>query len=444
MNIMFVMRGSSHIYDAWEKEYGCKGWSFKDVLPYFLKSEGNTIKNLSPKYHCKGGPLKMSYYYKDTYTDFILNAVKEYGDPIVDDLNVPHGPAIARVYGTLCNGRRWAVCKAFVNPIQYRKNLKIVKCAVVTRVLFKGKRAIGVEFYYKGKRYQAYANKEVILCAGSIGTPIILQLSGIGLPEDLKYNGIKPWLPLPVGRYLQDHFANWIWISFCGNATSPGQLFSSIVEYYSCPRSGDFAGIGTLACIWFFKTPSNSRPHIECYFFLFTKQSLNLPIILAILAYKPDIAQKILQVNQEKVVLLVIPSLLDPKSRGFIRVDGVNGPKAFDFVYILFKYFSHPYDRAALSQATQIVHSLVKTPTWKAACAEVIRLPFPECDQFTDVNSYEYCNCTLGPMGATVYHPVGTARMGKTPKKSETPKSVVNPQCSVHFTQCLTVADSSM
>lgn len=446
MNVMYALRGSSHIYDLWEKDYDCDGWSFKDVLPYFKKSEGNTDRELSSKYHCFGGPLKISYHHKDNYTDFILNGVTESGYPLIKDINAPHESGICRTQGTVCDGRRFAVCKAFVNPIQYRSNLKIVKCAIVTRILFDGKRAIGVEFDYKGKLYRAYANKEVILCAGSIGTPLILQLSGIGLPEDLKYNKIKPWLQLPVGRNLQDHFAVWMWLSFCGDSQTAGHLFSSINGYYSCPRTGDFAGIGTLPCVWFYNTSSNSRPHIEAYFFLFTKQSLNLPIILALLAYYPPITNKLLQVNQEKMVLLAIPSLLDPKSRGFVRLDGVNGPKAFDNPYIFFKYLFEQYDRIALRQAMQIMQKLVNSPTWKAACAEFIRLPLDDCDKYTDVTSDEYCDCYLGPMGATVYHPVGTCKMGKkwTPRKNELAKSVVNPECQVHGTYGLSIADASM
>lgn len=409
-----------------------------------MKSEGNTDPNLSKDLHCNGGPLKISYYKRDNYTDFILNGIKERGFPQITDINAPHGPGVCVVQGTVYDGRRQAACKAFVNPIQHRRNLKIVKCAVVTRVLFKGNRAIGVEFYYNGKPYRAYANKEVILCAGAIGTPIILQLSGIGLQEDLNYNGIQSWLKLPVGRNLQDHFAAWIWFSLSGDATSAGQLFSSIVGYYNCPRTGDFTGIGTLSVIWFFNTPSNSRPHIECYFFLFTKQSLNLPVILALLAYEPAIVQNLIEINQEKIVVLIIPSQLDPKSRGIVRINGVKGPEALSFPYILANYLSHPYDKTVLSQAIEIVVSLHKSPSWEAVGAEFIRLPLPDCEQFTDINTEQYRQCYLGYMGATVYHYSCTARMGRTPRKNEQPNSVVNPKCQVHFTVGLSVADASM
>lgn len=439
MNLMFHVRGSYDLYDRWEKECGCNGWGSRDVIKYFLKSEGNTDHSLNRQYHCTKGPLKVSYYNYDNYTDFIMKGINEAGFPTVKDINVPHSPCVCRTQGTLYNGRRYAVCKAFVNPIQCRPNLKILKCAVVTRVLFDGNRATGVEFYYNGTRYRAYARKRVVLCAGSIGTPVILQLSGIGLQEDLDHNRMKSWLSLPVGRHLQDHFAVWLWFSFCGTTTSIGQLFSSITNYFSCPKTGDFAGIGTLAVVAFFNIKPYTHPTIECYFFLFTVQSLNLPVILKVLQYKPPIASKILELNKKSMILMVMPSLLDPKSEGKVRVDGISGPAAFDNPYIFFNYLNdrEHYDRKSLIKAMQLALKLANSPTWKAACAQFIRLP--GCEQYSNINSDEYCNCYLGPYGASIYHPVGTCKMG--PK---TPESVVNPECEVHGTEHLSVADASM
>lgn len=334
-----------------------------------------------------------------------MDGVSESNFPIVDDINVPHEPCICNTQATLFNGRRYAVCKAYVNPIQHRPNFKIVKCAVVTRVLFKGNKAIGVEFYYKDKRYEAYARKEVVLCAGVIGSPLILQQSGIGLQEDLNYNKIKSWLPLPVGRNLQDHLAAWIWLRFSGPAESVEQLFGGIVEYLNCPRSGIFSGIGTLATVLFANTTSNPLPHIECYFLLFTKQSLLLPGIIKLTAYSKPIADKILQTNQDEIVVLVIPSLLDPKSRGNVRLDGVSGPNAFLNPYIFYNYFSESYDKISLREAIKLVISFLDSPTWKAANGKFILLPLPKCEKYTDKTSDEYYECYLYYMGATVYHP---------------------------------------
>lgn len=445
ISVMYAIRGAYHIYDEWADEYGCHGWSSSEVIPYFKKSEGNTDPDLDPKYHCTKGPLKLSYYYKDNYADFILAGANEAGFPTVNDINVPHGPCICSVQGTLSNGRRDSVAKAFINPIQCRGNFKLVKCAIVTRILFDGNRAIGVEFNHNGKRYKAYARKEVVLCAGSIGTPLILQLSGIGLQEDLKHNKIKSWLPLPVGRFLQDHLGSWMWFSLKGDAQTPGQLFNSITQYFSCPRTGDFAGIGTVSVIGFFDVPiSKGRPTIECYFYRFAKKSLNLGPLLALTNYEQSINQRIVKMNENHSLILVVPTLLNPKSHGIVRVNGMNGTAAFDNPYIFYNYFSDHdgYDKKSLIQAMQLLLSFVKTPTWKSAGVRFIRLPL--CQQYPNSNSDEYCSCYLKSMGSGVFHPVGTARMGPKPDELKTAKSVVSSHCQVHGTENLSVADSSM
>lgn len=445
MNVMYAIRGSYHIYDEWADEYECNGWSSYEVIPYFKKSEGNTDPSLDLKYHCTKGPLKLSYYNRDNYSDFILAAANEAGFRTVKDINAPHGPCICSVQGTLINGRRNSVAKAFINPIQCRRNFKLIKCAVVIRIIFDGNKAIGVEFEHKGKRYKAYARKEVILCAGSIATPLILQLSGIGLQEDLKHNKIKSWLSLPVGRFLQDHLGSWMWFSSDGDADPPGKLFSSITEYFSCPRTGDFTGIGTVSVIGFFDIPiSKGRATIECYFYRFAKQSINLEPFLALTKYKKSINNRIIEANKYDSIILVVPTLLNPKSHGYVRLNGKNGKAAFYNPYIFYNYFSdrESYDKKSLVQAMQLLLSFAHTPTWKAANVKFIRLPI--CEKYSKSSSYEYCNCYLKWMGSGVFHPVGTARMGPKPEKHKTAKSVVNCECQVHGTENLSVADASM
>lgn len=438
MNVMFAIRGSSHVYDLWEEKYNCNGWRYKDVLPYFIKSEGNTDPDLCSKYHCDKGPLKLSYYYEDPYKNFVTNTLNEAGYPTVRDINIQHGPCVCNVQGSIYNGRRFSVSKAYLNSIQCRSNFKLFKCATITRVLFKGRKAIGVEFYYKNKRYKAYARKEVILTAGSIGNSIILQQSGIGFQEDLDHNRITSWLPLPVGRYLQDHLACWQWFKSKGDTQPIGRLFSNIVGYYNCPRTLDFAGIGTISYIGFLNTTSNFLPHIECFFFRFDKQSINLLPLLAITQYTQKIKDAIIKANKNDVVILVAPTLLDPKSRGNVRIDGVNTPKP----YIFFNYLDKYYDRISLIRAMQLVLSFTHTPTWKAAHVRLINLPI--CEQYTDITSDEYCNCYLEYMGGSIYHAIGTARMGKKPKNGEAATSVCNSKCQVHGTKHLTIADESL
>lgn len=432
---MIALRGSPHVYDLWADKYHCKGWRYKDVLPFFLKSEGNTDPKMSSKCHCDKGPLTISNFHEDSHNKFFVDMLNEAGIPRVRDITTVAKPCVCQVQGTVYNGRRVSAAKAYLNPVQYRSNLKLIKCATVNRVLFKGRKAIGVEFDYKNKRYRAYARKEVILTAGAMATPTILQRSGIGLQEDLNHSGTTSWLSLPVGRYLQDHLACWQWFTSEGDAQSIGQLFSNIVGYHSCPRTHDFTGIGTISSIAFLNTTSNHLPHIECFFFRFDKQSMNIQPLLAITQYKQEIKDAIIEANKNHVVILVIPTLLDPKSNG--QVTALENSS-----YINFNYLDHIYDRVSLIQAMQLVLSFTRTPTWRKADVKLIKLPM--CKQYPNITSDEYCNCYLEMMGGSIYHAVGTARMGKKPKCGEAATSVCNPKCQVHGTKHLTVADASL
>lgn len=433
---MIALQGSSHVYDLWADEYHCKGWRYKDVLPFFLKSEGNTDPKMCSKCHCDKGPLTISHFHQDSHSKFFVNMLNEAGIPSVRDIHTAHGPCVCeQVQGCVYNGRRVSAAKAYLNPIQYRSNLKLIKCATVNRILFKRRKAIGIEFDYKNKRYRAYARKEVILAAGAIATPIILQRSGIGLQEDLNHSRITSWLSLPVGRYLQDHLACWQWFTSEGDAQALGQLFNNILGYHKCPRTFDFTGIGTISCIALLNTTSNQLPHIECFFFRFDKQSMNIQPLLAITQYKQEIKDAIIEANKNHVVILIIPTLLDPKSHGQVRADGNN-------TYINFNYLDQIYDRVSLIQAMQLVLSFAQTPTWKKANVQIIKLPI--CERYSNVSSYEYCNCYLEMMGGSIYHAVGTTRMGKKQCHGEAATSVCNPQCQVHGTKHLSVADASL
>lgn len=280
------------------------------------------------------------------------------------------------------------------------------------------------------------------MSAGTIGTPLLLQLSGIGLQEDLDYNNITSWLPLPVGRNLQDHPACWTWFTAEDGVESIGQYLTDITDYYSEPKSGYFSGIGTVSLAGFFNTPSNSDIHIECYFYYFDKKSQFLVAILPVFNHLKTIQNTIVEENKNNAILLITPSLLDPKSRGVVRINGANGTEALQNPYILFNYFDNQYDRISLIQSTQILLSIKNTPTWKAANVEFLKLPI--CQQYQNITSDEYCNCYLEEMGSSTFHLVGTASMGKKPKKLHIAKSVCNPKCQVHNTKHLTVADASL
>lgn len=308
-------------------------------------------------------------------------------------------------------------------------------------MLFENGRAVGVIFYYKGQQFTAKARKAVILSAGAFVTPMILQQSGIGFQKDLLASGIlkpgqKPFLSLPTGRYLYDHLALYMWIKFSGSAQSLLELLSSVGGYYAPIRFGQFAA----PCIGFFSIPlSNGVPIIETYFFMLEVGSLNLAPLITRIKFRPSIIQYLLHLNKKYVLVVVVPSLLTPKSYGNVRV-GVPGPDFIKNPYIFFNYMSdsEDYDRKALVQAMALIQSFEKSPTWAASNAKFVRLPLPECAKFTNVYTNEYRICYLTAMTETIFHPTSTARMG-----NDTATSVCTARCNVHGIPNLYVIDAS-
>lgn len=446
MNAMYAVRGNPPVYDEWATKYCCDGWSFSDILPYFKKSENNTNKSVNPKYHSFDGPMKISDFYHDYGVDLVVNGVNESGVNKLDDINIPHGPGVFIIQGTLYDGRRWAVCKGYINPIQTRENLKILKCAVVTKILFdKNNTAIGVEFFHKGKAYEVYARHEVILSAGAFGTPVLLQLSGIGRSDDLAAIGVTPLLPnlpLDVGHYLWEHLSISMWFSFCGRDQSILDILDSSFEYYHQPRSGTFSGLGAANVIAYLDVPiSNGTAIIECYFFLFEANSLFLQSASSFIPYNQEIQDHLAEINKEKMLLLAVPLLLTPKCHGSVRAKET-GPTAFDKPHIHYNFLceKNGFDEIALIQAMERIQTFpIRSKTWRASCAAFVRLPLPACDKpYLNETTNDYRKCYLPQLGTSMYHPAGTARMGCAPG------AVCKSDCTVRGVKHLRVADASM
>lgn len=447
LNSMFYVRGNPYVYDAWENDYGCEGWSYEDVLPYFKMLENNTDLSLSDEYHGRDGPMKIGSFYEDYGTDLILNGVNECGYPIIPDINVPHGPSVTRIQGIVYNGRRYAPCKAYVNANQHKNNLKIMKCATVFKVLFDENRvAVAVLAYYNGQIYKINARREIILSAGAFGTPVILQLSGIGRADDLNSLGVSPVPGVPeldVGHNLWDHLSLPLWFTFNGKTQTLVDILEGIAGYYREPTRTDiFTGIGGASIVAYFDVPiSNGTAIIECIFFLFEKQSLFLNSFWSIISYNDEIQSFLSELNESNVLLYVTPSLVQPKSHGSVKPKTTDHT-AFDNLEIFYNYLSDPdgFDQQALVEAMALIQTFPNcSQTWKNASAKFVRLPLSACDdQNLDENSDEYRKCYLSQGGTTMYHPVGTCRMGP-----EAP-AVCNPQCEVHGVFNLSVADASL
>lgn len=207
INFLIYQRGHKRDFDEWSK-MGNPGWSYNEILPYFIKSEKINIPELlHSRYRGTNGYLDVQYSgYKTQLVDAFINAGREFGY----ENNDPNGESIvgfSRAQATMRNGRRCSASKAFLRPAMHRKNLHISIKSRVTRILIdpQTKTAIGVEFIKNRKRHRLFAKKEIILSAGTISSPQLLLLSGIGPKEHLHDHGIPVIQDLLVGYNLQDH-----------------------------------------------------------------------------------------------------------------------------------------------------------------------------------------------------------------------------------------------
>ncbi|HKN11004.1 MAG TPA: GMC family oxidoreductase N-terminal domain-containing protein, partial [Pseudomonadota bacterium] len=205
INGMIFIRGHAKDFDSW-RDLGNPGWGFDDVLPYFKQMEHNARG--ADAYRAVGGPLWVSdpvVRHRSSY-DFI-EAATRLGIPRTDDLNGPLHDGVGFMQHTIRDGQRHSAYRAFIEPILGRKNLAIQTQAHAQKILFEGARAIGVEVLVEGTRRKVFASREVILSAGSLNSPQLLMLSGVGPGSELRRHGIEVLLDMPgVGQNLQDHF----------------------------------------------------------------------------------------------------------------------------------------------------------------------------------------------------------------------------------------------
>ena len=204
INAEVFTRGCPEDYDAWAEEEGCVGWSFEEVLPYFKRSEGNDT--LAGDYHGVDGPLGVSSGTPHPLTRVFVQAAQQAGIPFTADFNGGRQEGTGFYQTTIRNGRRSSTAVGYLRPALMRKNLSLRTGVTVTRIVVERGRAVGVEIVENGKASVVRADREVIVSAGTIGSPKLLMLSGIGPAQHLKGKGVSVVHDLPgVGQNLQDH-----------------------------------------------------------------------------------------------------------------------------------------------------------------------------------------------------------------------------------------------
>ena len=419
INGMLYIRGQAEDYDAW-RDAGNAGWGWEDVLPYFRKAEDQ--QHGESESHGAGGPIGVS----DTRPSspasrLFLDAAVQSGIPRLDDLNTGNQHGIALVQGTIKNGRRMTTAVGYLRPAAARENLRIVTEALVERIVVEDGVATGVVYTDKsGGIVSARAEREVVLCAGAVASPQILLQSGIGDADQLKALGIVPVHHLPgVGENLHDHLFVFVQPRLKMGVPTLNRLLCSrprlAVEVlrYGLFRTGALSLTSCEVCGFLDSREQGGRPDIEITF-----RPLSFDLL-------PDGGWRPHPYPGGTSSVCATR----PKSRG--RVTLVGDGHGARRVTIQPNYLAYDDDVMSLVRGVRILRRILETEPF-ASCVESEQRPGP------DVESEEALIAYVRETAGTVYHPVGTCKMGNDAM------SVVDERLRVHGIAGLRVADASI
>ncbi|MDE2516225.1 MAG: GMC family oxidoreductase N-terminal domain-containing protein [Rhodospirillales bacterium] len=414
INGMLYVRGNPADFDGWA-QMGCRGWSFADVLPYFRKSEDYKQAD-DPEYRAKGGPLKVEDYRTILpLTHRFVEAAQQAGYKFSKDLNGREQEGVG--YSQMTRRGRWrgSTAQTFLREARGRQNLRVETNALAHRLNFEGRRCVGVTYAQGGVLHTVRAAKEVILAGGAINSPHLLQISGIGPAAHLQSLGVEVIADMPgVGANLQDHYVSRIShrvrdaISI--NEKARGlRVLGEAVRFATTGRGALTFGV-TSAQVFTRSAPEKASPDLQL---LFTPASYD--------------ATKFGALEREAGMTVAICPVR-PDSRGTILAKSADPAEKPD---IQPNYLSDPNDgrvllagmrasRAIFAQKALAAHSAVET--------------LPGKDVQSDAELLEYCR----QYGTTIFHPVGTCRMG------EGPGAVVDARLRVHGIGGLRVIDASV
>ena len=420
INGLLWIRGQSNDYDNW-RQMGNNGWGWNDVLPYFLKSENNELGK--SEFHNDSGPIMVSNKKINLkMLDEFQNAAEECGIPRTKDFNTGDNTGIGFFQFTTNHNKsllklRCSAAKGYLNPIKKRNNLKILVKAHVKKINFEGKKAVSVSFYQGDEIFTVKARREIILSAGSIGSPHILQVSGIGNSKNLQKNGINTIHELKgVGKNLQDHLM-FRPVYKVKNLKSLNKKINSLFGNfligleYIFRQSGPMTMGASQVCGFAKSDPSKETPNLQ-----FHVQPISTDILGASKLHDFD---------------GITPTVANirPTSRGEISItsgDSRVNPK------IKMNYLSTQDDRIVAAQGLKLVRKIMlETKTFKKYEPEEYR-------PGTHITDDEELVKAGSEFTQTIFHPVGTCKMGHDEN------AVVNDKLYAHGLENLRIIDASI
>jgi choline dehydrogenase-like flavoprotein len=415
INAMIYMRGQARDYDGW-RQTGMTGWGWDDVLPFFLKHEDH--QDGDGPFHRSGGEWRVEHpRIRWAILDRLRDAAEQAGIPRIDDFNTGDNSGSSYFQVNQKTGRRWSAARGFLKPALGRPNLRVETGAVVDRVEIEDGRARRIVYVRDGRRLSAAARGEIVLSAGAVASPVILERSGIGRPEILKENGVEPLVALPgVGENLQDHLQIRPIYKVTGIRTLNGDYKNLLRRAmmgvdYALRRRGPLTMAPSQMGAFVRTAPEYETANIEFHF-----QPLSLDNwgdgLHPFEAFTASVCN------------------LRPTSRGSLHLAG---PDATTTPDIRPNYLSTEEDRRVAVESLKWARRIVSQPAMAPYKPE-------EYKPGAHVASDQDLLVAAGDLGTTIFHPVGTARMG--PDGDE--RAVVDGRLRVRGVSGLRVVDASV
>jgi len=390
INGLIYIRGQQQDFDQW-RQRGNAGWGFDDVLPYFRKAEDN--ERGADDLHGEGGPLAVSDA-RDQHplARAYIEAAQQCGFPRNDDFNGAEQEGVGLYQLTMRGGLRWSAAKGYLKPARKRPNLTIVSEALTQRIMFDGRRAVGVEYVARGAKHVAHAGREVILSAGAFGSPQLLQLSGVGPASLSRSLDIEVIADMPdVGGNLNDHFS--ARIALRSRVPTLNDTVRSVYGKaaaglrYVLNRRGPLTTSAITAGLFVRAHPLSATPDAQCSIALFSTDSIGEDL-------------------HPFSGVTGVCTLLRPESRGDVRIVSADPAQA---PAINPNYLAAERDRETLVAGVRTLRRIFAAPAM-APFIEAEVAPGPDCA--SDDALLDFIRRT----GGTTFHPCGTCRMGQDPQ----------------------------